>query len=109
MDEKNLKSLYDFAVSNKLDIGDYDSFKKGMEKPENRKSFHEFATANKLDIGTYDEFEKNWSDVKKKALPDPLPHNQVEVVHLQMVKMFLTFWAKQLARLKNIMWAVVRL
>jgi hypothetical protein len=46
MDEKNLKSLYDFAVSNKLDIGDYDSFKSGMEKPENRKSFHDFATQN---------------------------------------------------------------
>ena len=65
MDEKNLKSLYDFAVSNKLDIGDYDSFKVGMQKPENRKSFHEFATENKLDIGGYDEFEGNWS-VKKK-------------------------------------------
>jgi hypothetical protein len=72
MDEKNLKSLYDFAVSNKLDIGDYASFKAGMAKPENRKSFHDFATQNKLDIGSYDDFEKNWSDVKKKENSDLL-------------------------------------
>ena len=66
MDEKNLKSLYDFAVSNKLDIGDYQSFKTGMEKPENRKSFHDFATQNKLDVGGYNEFESNWTLKKKE-------------------------------------------
>jgi len=62
--EKALQNLYS-AVSNKLDIGDYDSFKSKMQTPENRKRFYNAVSDKGFDLGDYNSFEGRLSANKQ--------------------------------------------
>ena len=71
MDEVKLKSLYDFATSNKLDVGSWDGFKETMQDPAKAKSFYDFATSNKLELGDYENFQSTLGLKKKDNLQAP--------------------------------------
>jgi hypothetical protein len=60
----NLSILYNI-VSPKIDLGEYEDFKKKMEDPANRAAFYR-QTKQYFDLGTYDEFSSRI--VKKKGV-----------------------------------------
>jgi hypothetical protein len=66
MDEKELEALYK-AMSEKFDIGEYDTFKTRMQTPDDRKKFYNAIGEQGFDLGDYNEYEKRLGGVKKKA------------------------------------------
>lgn len=65
MDEKQLEQLYK-AVSQRFDIGDYNSFKTRMATANDRKRFYDAVGGKGFDLGEYDMYESRLSGVKKK-------------------------------------------
>ena len=65
MDEKELQALYN-AVSQKFDIGDYNSFKSKMQTTKQRKSFYDVVGGKGFDIGDYESYENRIGGVKEK-------------------------------------------
>lgn len=66
MDEKELEALYK-AMSDKFDVGNYDTFKSKMQTPDDRKRFYDAVGDQGFDLGDYNEYEKRLGGVKKKV------------------------------------------
>ena len=54
---ESLQKLYNGVTSQRIDIGDFDTFKTKMQNPESRRSFYDQVSGLGIDIGDYESFE----------------------------------------------------
>lgn len=65
MDEKELQALFD-SVSQKFNVGDFNSFRQKMLTPDQRKSFYDVVSKKGISLGDYQTYENRIGGVKKK-------------------------------------------
>ena len=54
---ESLQKLYNGVTSQRIDIGDFDTFKTKMQNPKSRRSFYDQVSGLGIDIGDYETFE----------------------------------------------------
>ncbi|MGN6440200.1 MAG: hypothetical protein ACTHMM_26980 [Agriterribacter sp.] len=79
MDEKELERLYK-AMSEKFDVGDYQTFQSRMQTTDDRKRFYDAVSTKGIDLGEYKTFESRLSGAtaKQKASPFGFEANKVD-------------------------------
>ena len=53
---ESLQKLYNGVTSQRIDIGDFDTFKTKMQNPKSRRSFYDQVSGLGIDIGNYETF-----------------------------------------------------
>ena len=79
---ESLQKLYNGVTSQRIDIGDFDTFKTKMQNPKSRRSFYDQVSGLGIDIGNYETFELKVSspspsvDVNELFVDPDKPLNQ---------------------------------
>ena len=82
MPQQNLQWIYDSAIKNGLQIGEYDQFTDAMKDENNRKWLYDGLSKKDVELGDYNQFNEQLESLSPTdqlyGPPDPAPVDSVD-------------------------------